>query len=114
VLNASLIEIADRTRDIATFRVLGYRPGQIAGIFFRENLVIYAAGLGLGLPLGYGMLLAMAKAYDSELFRMPVLVKVASVLATAVISLVFILIAQWFVYRQILKLDWREGVKVNE
>ncbi len=114
MLNSSLIDISDRTRDISTFRVLGYQPGQIAGIFFRQNLVVFVVGLVLGLPLGYAMVLGAAKAYDSELFRMPVIVEFPSLLATAVISLVFLLVAQWFVYRQIRKLDWQEGVKVKE
>ena len=114
MLNSSLIEIADRTRDIATLRVLGYRPGRIAGIFFRQNLVVFAVGLAVALPLGYGMVVGVARAYDTELFRMPVVVKSPTVLATALISVVFVLIAQWFVYRQIRKLDWLEGVKISE
>lgn len=114
MLNGSLIEIADRTRDIATFRVLGYRPGQVAGIFFRQNMIVFALGLALGLPLGYAMVRGAVQAYDSELFRMPVVVKRQTVVITAVISIVFILIAQAFVYRQILRMDWQEGVKVKE
>ena len=114
VLNASLIEIADRTRDIATFRVLGYRPRQVAGIFFRQNLVIFIIGLALGLPFGCAMVALTARAYASELFRMPVVFKPASIIATALLSFAFILIAQWFVYRQICKLDWLEGIKVKE
>ncbi len=114
VLNSSLIEIGDRLRDIATFRVLGYRPGQVAGIFFRQNLAVFLLGLVLGLPLGYAMTVAMAEAYDMELFRMPVVIKARAVMLTCVISFAFVIVAQWFVRRQVRRLDWLEGVKIKE
>ncbi len=114
MLNHSLVEISDRLRDISTFRVLGYGPRQVAGIFFRQNLITFFVGLVLAFPIAYGMVVGMASAYDSELFRMPVLFRPAAVVETAAISLVYVLIAQAFVYRQIRKLDWLEGVKVKE
>jgi putative ABC transport system permease protein len=114
VLNSSLIEIGERIRDVATFRVLGYRPGQVASIFFRQNLVVFFLGLALAMPLGYGMVLLLAQAYDTELFRMPIVWRARTVVLTALLSFVFVLIAQWFVYRQVRKLDWLEGVKVRE
>ncbi|MHC4442944.1 MAG: ABC transporter permease [Planctomycetota bacterium] len=113
-MNSTMIEISDRIRDISTFRVLGYKPLQIAGIFFRENLLIYIIGFLLALPFGYAMLVLMAQAYNTELFRIPVLVRSPIVITTAIISFVFVLIAQLVVYRQIHSLDWQEGIKVKE
>jgi putative ABC transport system permease protein len=114
LLNASLIEIGDRTRDISGFRVLGYRPGPIAGIFFRQNIVVFTLGLILSFPLGYGIVMFSSKAYATELFRMPVIIRPSTVLLTAMISFVFVLIAQYFVYQQIRRLDWLEGIKIKE
>jgi putative ABC transport system permease protein len=114
MVNNSLIEIGDRMRDISTFRVLGYRPNQVAGIFLRQNLIIFAVGLILAFPIAYGMVVGIARAYDTELFRMPVVIRPNAFIWTTLISIVFVLIAQWVVYRQIHKLDWLEGVKVQE
>ncbi len=114
VLNASLIEIGDRFRDISTFRVLGYKPAAIAGIFLRQSLVVYAVGLITGLPLGYALLKLIAHAYNTELFRMYVSLSWRTVIMTALLSLLFLLLAQVVVYRQIARLDWMEGVKVKE
>jgi putative ABC transport system permease protein len=113
-INSSLVEIADRRRDIATFRVLGYRPQQIAGIFFRQNMLTFTLGLIASIPLGYGLVVAIARAYDTELFRMPVIVKPATVALTGFIAFTYVLTAQWLVYRQIVKLDWLEAVQANE
>jgi putative ABC transport system permease protein len=114
LVNNSLIEMGDRICDISTFRVLGYRPNQVAAIFFRQNLITFVIGLALSVPLGYGMVVATSAAYDTELYRFPVVFNWESVLATALISVGFVLIAQWIVYRQIHKLDWLEGIKVKE
>lgn len=114
LVNNSLIEIGDRFRDISTLRVLGYRSSQVAGIFLRQNLIIFALGVALALPIGYGMVVGMAKAYDTELFRMPVIFRPRALVNTALISVGFVLIAQWIAYRHIRQLDWLEGVKVKE
>jgi putative ABC transport system permease protein len=114
MLNASLIEIADRVRDVSTFRLLGYRPWQIAAIFFRQNAVVFLLGLALSGPIGYGMTVGMSSAYDTELFRMPIVVRWPSIVGAAGAAFVFVVVAQWFVYRQIVRLDWRQGVSVKE
>lgn len=83
----TLIELGDRTREFATLRVLGYHPHQIAGILLRQNIVIFIMGTLLALPLSYGMTLLLSQAYDSELYRMPVVIRPMVVLLTLVFSL---------------------------
>lgn len=114
LLNASLIEISDRTRDIASFRVLGYNPGPIAGIFFRQSLVILVLGMTLALPLAYMLVHFWSSAYNTELFRIPVVIKPTTVLAAGGLMLGFMLLSQAVVYRQIRVLDWLEGIKIKE
>ena len=114
MLNNSLVEIGDRLREVSTFRVLGYQPGQVAGIFLRQNLITFLLGILLAAPLGYGMVLGTSRAYDTELFRMPVVIRPMVALASAALVWLFVLAAQWFVYRQVCKLDWLEGIKVKE
>jgi putative ABC transport system permease protein len=114
IVNTSLVELADRIRDVSSLRVLGYRPNEISGIFFRQNMVTFAISLILAVPISYAMVLASARAYDTELFRMPVVFKTSTILFSAAISLVFVLFAQWVVHVQVRKLDWLEGVKTKE
>jgi putative ABC transport system permease protein len=110
----ALIEIGDRTREISTLRVLGYRPRQIAGIMFRQTIATFSVGLLIAFPLGYSLTRLVSAAYDSELYRMPVIIRPSVVIATAVLALAFVLIAHAVVYAQIRKLDWLEGIKVKE
>ena len=74
ILNASLVSMAERMREIATLRVLGYNPWQIGGLMLRESMLVDLLGTTLGLPLGYLLYLLMAAAYDMELIRLPVVV----------------------------------------
>lgn len=114
MLNASLVELGDRIRDVSTFRVLGYNAWQVAAIFFRQNLVVFVLGVIAGLPMGYWMTVQIAKVYDTELFRMHVVVDRMNVVHTLLLLLGFMLIAQAVVYRQVRRLNWLEGIKVKE
>ncbi|HPF41558.1 MAG TPA: FtsX-like permease family protein [Phycisphaerae bacterium] len=114
LINLATVEIGDRTREISTFRVLGYQPREIAGIYLRQNAVLFGLGLLLAVPLGYALDVLMARAYDTELFRMPVVFRMKAIGWSLLISVFFIVIAQWVVLRKIRRLDWLEGVKVKE
>ncbi|HRX84207.1 MAG TPA: ABC transporter permease [Phycisphaerae bacterium] len=114
MLNNSLIEIGDRLREISTMRVLGYASREVAGIFLRQNVIIAAAGLALSFPLGYVLARIVAHAYDTELFRMPLVFRPWTALTTAGLALSFVLVAQVLVYRAVARTDWLEGLKVKE
>ena len=53
ILNASLVSLAERQREVATLRVLGYGPWEIGSLLLRESMITTARGHVLGMPLGY-------------------------------------------------------------
>lgn len=57
VLNAMTLTILERTRELATFRSLGFTRRQVLGLFLREAAVLTAAGVAAGLVVA---LLAVA------------------------------------------------------
>lgn len=46
------INIDERRREIATLKVLGFRPREVERYVFREILILVGAGIALGLPFG--------------------------------------------------------------
>lgn len=114
ILNGSLISIIEREREIATFRVLGYQPGEIGAIFFRENLIQYGIGALLGLPLGWWLLYGINSQYTNDMYSVPTLIEPVSFVKTVVISFVFILGAHTFVRRSIHKLHWQDALSMKE
>lgn len=114
VLNNSLISLAERQREVATFRVLGYTPWQIGGLFFRETAVVNTVGTLLGLPLGYALSLGITEAYNNELFRIAVSTPPRLWITTITLAIIFTIVAHGFVQWAILKMDWLEALKVKE
>ncbi|MBV8554383.1 MAG: ABC transporter permease [Planctomycetaceae bacterium] len=113
-LNASLIGLAERQREVATLLVLGYTPRAVGGLFLREGLVINLAGTLLGLPGGYLIYRGVGRIEDAELFRLPI-VNPASAWAWALsLSVLFVLASHAVVQVSINRMDWLEKLKTRE
>lgn len=114
ILNSSLISLAEREREIATFRVLGYRPGEIGMIFLKESLIVNLTGSLIGLPLSYWLTSLMVRMYETELFRMPLVISPSAAFYTIGFALLFTFLSYGFVYRAILKMDWLQAMQAQE
>ena len=95
-------------------RALGYSPWQIGAMFFRESLLVNLAGVALGMPVGYLLLLATAQLYESDLIRLPVVSAPWIPLAAAATGIAFMVIAQAVVQRVIHRMHWADALKIKE
>ncbi|MGD9723258.1 MAG: ABC transporter permease [Pirellulales bacterium] len=114
LLNSSLIGLAERRREVATLRVLGYTEWQVGALFLRESLVVNSLGTLAGLPLGYSLAWVLSIVYDTETFRFPLIAPTWIWFATVLAGIVFALIAHAVVQRAITKLDWLDASKTKE
>jgi putative ABC transport system permease protein len=114
LLNSSLIGLAERRREVATLRVLGYTEWQIGGLFLRESLVINSLGTLLGLPLGYSLALLLSKLYNTEMFRFPLITPPNVWFGTIAAAVIFALAAHGVVQLTINRQDWLEASKTKE
>jgi putative ABC transport system permease protein len=114
ILNSSLISLSERRTEIATLRVLGYTPWEIGALFFKESLVVNVVGTMLGLPIGYGITVAMAHWYNNELIRLPVVFPPSVILLTLGLAILFGSLAHAVVQRSILRMDWLDALNVKE
>jgi putative ABC transport system permease protein len=114
ILNASLISLAEREREVATLRVLGYGPWRIGSLLLRESMIVTLAGTLLGMPLGYLLSVLLSVMYDTELFRFPVIATPGTWIWTLVLAVVFALSAHLFVQRTIHRMDWLDALKAKE
>jgi len=87
VYNSARIALSERSRELASLRVLGYTRTEISFIFLGELGLLTLAAIPLGFLIGRGMSTYLAKAIESDLFRIPVLVESAtySLAAAAVV-----------------------------
>ena len=87
VYNSARIALSERSRELASLRVLGYTRTEISFIFLGELGLLTLAAIPLGFLIGRGISAYLAKAIESDLFRVPVLVEPAtySLAATTVV-----------------------------
>lgn len=114
ILNASLVNLAERQREVATLRVLGYGPWQVGSLLLRESMITTLIGTALGMPLGYFLTVITAWAYASEMFRLPVVSSASTWWGTAVLAVLFGLLAHLAVQRAVHKMDWLDALKAQE
>lgn len=74
VYNNARIALAERSRELASLRVLGFSRREVARILLGEMLFATTAAIPLGLLLGYGMAAAVVNAYATELLRFPLVI----------------------------------------
>jgi putative ABC transport system permease protein len=115
VVNSSLVGLAERQREVAMLRAMGYGPWDVGGLFLRENLVVNAVGTLWGLPFGYGLVALTSLAYEqNDLIRLPVVSAPWVWVTTIALSLLFALFAHGVVQWRLHRLDVLEALNVRE
>ncbi len=114
VLNASMVNLAERQREVATLLAMGYGPWRVGGLFLRESLITNTAGTTLGLPFGYFLSALTAAAYNNDLIRLPVVSPPWTWLATLSLAAFFAMLAHLAVQWRIFRLDFVDSLKVKE
>ncbi|MFQ6048176.1 MAG: FtsX-like permease family protein, partial [Phycisphaerae bacterium] len=114
IVNASMVNLAERRREVATFRALGYGPWRIGGMFFRENLLTTIAGFACGLPVGYLLSVLTAASYQNDLLRLPVVTAPWVWAAGFAAAMIFALLAQGVVQVTIHRMDFLDALRVQE
>lgn len=114
IVNSSLVNLAERQREAATFRALGYGEWQIGLLFLRESLVTTLVGAVCGLPCGYGLTWLATEAYNNELIRIPLVGAPWIWFTTLLLALVFALLAHGVVQWNLHRMDYVEALKVKE
>ncbi len=114
ILNASLVSLAERQREVATLCVLGYGPWQIGSLLLRESMIVTLVGTLLGMPLGVLLTMGMATSYDSEMFRFPVIHSAGTWIWTLTLAVLFGLLAHVFVQWNVHRMNWLEALQAKE
>jgi putative ABC transport system permease protein len=72
VFNSARISLAERSRELASLRVLGFTRGEASFLLLGERGILTAVGIPIGLVCGYWLAaFVIDLSYDTELFRMP-------------------------------------------
>ncbi len=111
--NLGVMSYIERSRELATLKVLGFRSKKIGHLLISQNIWLTVIGVILGLPAGLGtlywMLTALAGEYEMKLMLGPLTYSVSILLTFGVSILV-----GWMVARKNRKIDMVEALKNAE
>ncbi len=114
IYNGARIALSERTRDLATLRVLGYTQREVAGVLIGELALLTLLAILPGLFIGTQLAAAILEAASTETTRFP-LVLTGRTYATAVlIVLASSILSFAIVSRRIHKLDLIGVLKARE
>jgi putative ABC transport system permease protein len=74
VYNAARISLSERSRELASLRVLGFTRAEISLVLLEELGLLTLAALPVGLALGWGLGRLIMGSLDSEVYRFPLVV----------------------------------------
>ena len=114
VYNSARIALSERSRDLATLRVVGFTQREIAGVLLGELLLLITTAIPVGLLFGKGLATFIIAKVSTETIRMPLVISLntytMAVLVVAAASCASFLV----VSRMLRKLDMVGVLKARD
>ncbi len=114
VYNSARISLAERSRELASLRVLGYTRAEISYIFLGELGLVTLISIPPGFLIGRGICTYVAKALESDLFRIPVIIGPETYTLAASVVLVSACLSGLIVRHKLDHLDLVAVLKTKE
>jgi putative ABC transport system permease protein len=112
--NAARIALSERAREFASLRILGFTRGEVSLILVGEIMILTLLAQPLGWFLGYLIVYATTQGFDSDLYRIPLVLEPATFATASLIVLAASLAAVLIVRRRIDRLDLVQVMKTRE
>jgi putative ABC transport system permease protein len=114
IYNCARITLAERSRELATMRVLGFSRWEISAVLLGELAIIALAALPLGLVFGYGLSYFATLALDTETHRFPLVINRSTYAYAASVVILAVTVSSLIVRRMLDKLDVVAVLKAKE
>ncbi|HDH05039.1 MAG TPA: ABC transporter permease [Nitrospirae bacterium] len=114
VYNSARIALSERSRELASLRVLGFTRGEISYILLGELSIFTLAAVPLGFLIGRAMCAYIAANLKTDLFRVPLILESSTYAFAATVVLVSACISGLIVRRKLDRLDLVAVLKTKE
>lgn len=114
VYNSARIALSERSRELASLRVLGFTRGEISYILLGELAVLTLAAIPLGFLIGRGLCAVISNNLQSDLYRVPLVLEPSTYAFAATVVLVSAAVSALAVRRKLDHLDLVEVLKTKE
>ncbi|MBS3911587.1 MAG: ABC transporter permease [Hydrogenophaga sp.] len=114
VYNAARITLAERSRDLASLRILGYTRREVRALLLGELGTLTLLALVPGFAMGYGMSALLVWGMQSDLYRIPLVLLPSGFAMAGAVLLVAAGLSAWLVLRRLDQLDLVAVLKTRE
>jgi len=112
--NAARIALSERGRELATLRVLGFTRAEISYILLGEVALLTFFALPFGCAVGFGLASLIVQAFETELYRVPLVILPGTYGWAMVIGLAATAVSAFLVRRRVDRLDLIAVLKTRE
>jgi putative ABC transport system permease protein len=114
VYNNARIALSERSRELASLRVLGFRRREVSAILLGEQGAITLFAIPFGYAIGYVFCLLLSRSLETELYRFPVIISGRSYAFAFLVIAGAAALAAAIVLRRIRHLDLVDALKARE
>lgn len=114
VYNSARIALSERSRELASLRVLGFTRGEVSYILLGELGLLTLLAIPLGFVIGLGLCAYLAAAMESDLYRVPLVTEPSTYAFAATVVLVSTFVSGLIVWRRLAHLDLVAVLKTKE
>jgi putative ABC transport system permease protein len=114
VYNNARISLAERARELATLRVIGFSRREVGGVLVTELVILALIAVPIGLALGSGFATGIVNAVNTETVRLPVVLKLGNFAFAVLVVAVASTLSALFVLRQLHRLNLVGVLKAPE
>jgi putative ABC transport system permease protein len=112
--NLTNINITERIREIATIKVLGFHAKETAAYVFKENLLLSAMGMIVGLGGGWLLLKFVMNEIRVDLVWFTPMLEIGSILLGMAMTMLAACIVDFLLYFKLEKINMAEALKSVE
>ena len=112
--NLTNINLAERNREIATIKVLGFYHSETSAFVYRENIILTIIGIVFGLGLGIWLLQFVVNTVEIDNIMFGRDIHISSFVLSSVMTFVFSLIVNFIMYFRIKAINMVESLKSIE
>jgi putative ABC transport system permease protein len=114
VYNSMRITLSERNRELASLRVLGFERGEVAYILLGELALLTLVAIPLGLLIGYGLCAFLAFQFDTDLYRIPLVLEHRVYAFAALVVILSATVSGLMIWRNLGRLDMVAVLKSKE
>lgn len=114
VYNSARISLAERSRELATLRVLGFTKAEVSAVFLGELAVLVCFAIPWGMLFGYSLAWLLTTSLQTEVHRFPMVVYPATYLSAVLVTIVSSIVSALMVRRRMDRFDLVSVLKARD